>query len=230
MQKLLVPVVAILTAGILFAGPKVGARAGYYGTTNPFTGQETDGPALGGQLVLPLAGIFDLEFSGTYASSKADIVMSDFLINYVNEEYGQNFTNPEQLEPYLNQWGWTDPAILNQTYEATYHDVGLASVLKLGVPLGGSALKPYVGGGFGVHFTASDADAMLAAIETQTQGSTNIDPYDHIHPSLLGVVGISIQPPLLPISFFGEFNYSKPMGDDAGDPINAFAAGVNFGF
>jgi len=232
MQKLLVAVVAVLSAGILFAGPRVGARAGYYGTTNPFTGQDTDGPALGGQLVLPLAGLFDLEFSGTYASSKADIVMSDYLVNYVNETYGIDFSNnPDGLRQYIeSQWGWSDPGILNQTYEATYHDVGLASVLKLGVPLGASVLKPYVGGGFGVHFTASDADAMLAAIETQTQGTTTIDPYDHIHPSLLGVVGISVRPPMLPLSFFGEYNYSKPMGDEAGDPINAFAAGVNFGF
>lgn len=217
---------------IALAGPKVGARAGYYGTTNPFTGQETNGPALGGQLVLPLAGIFDLEFSGTYASSKADIVMSDYLVNYVNENYGLDFSNnPSGLQQYLqSKFGWSDPGLLNETYQATYHDVGLASVLKLGIPLGGSPLKPYVGGGFGVHFTASDADAMLAAIETQTQGSANIDPYDHIHPSLLGVIGISLQPPMLPLSFFGEYNYSKPMGDEAGDPINVFQAGVNFGF
>jgi hypothetical protein len=35
---------------------------------------------------------------------------------------------------------------------------------------------------------------------------------------------------MLPISFFGEYNYSKPMGDEAGDAINIFQAGVNFGF
>jgi hypothetical protein len=133
---------------IALAGPKVGARAGYYGTTNPFTGQETNGPALGGQLVLPLAGIFDLEFSGTYASSKADIVMSDYLVNYVNENYGLDFSNdPSGLQQYLqSKFGWSDPGLLNETYQATYHDVGLASVLKLGIPLGGSPLKPYVGG------------------------------------------------------------------------------------
>jgi hypothetical protein len=77
MLKLLVLFAA---AGLALAGPKIGVRAGYYGTNNPFTGQETNGPALGGQLVLPLAGPFDLEFSGTYASSKADIIMSDFLV------------------------------------------------------------------------------------------------------------------------------------------------------
>jgi hypothetical protein len=224
--------VLFAAAGLALAGPKIGARAGYYGTNNPFTGQETNGPALGGQLVLPLAGVLDLEFSGTYASSKADIVMSDYLVNYVRDTYGLDFSNnPDGLLQYMEQnFGWSDPGILNETYQATYHDLGLASVLKLGVPLGGSAFKPYLGGGFGVHFTASDADALLAAIETQTTGSADIDPYDHIHPSMLGVAGISIQPPMLPISFFGEYNYSKPMGDEAGDAINIFQVGVNFGF
>ncbi len=229
MLKLLVLFAA---AGLALAGPKIGVRAGYYGTNNPFTGQETNGPALGGQLVLPLAGPFDLEFSGTYASSKADIIMSDFLVDYARDQgWGDFSSNPDGLLQYLqSEYGWSDPGVFNGTYEATYHDLGLASVLKLGVPLGGSAFKPYLGGGFGVHFTASDADAMLAAIEQQTQGSTTIDPYDHIHPSMLGVAGISIQPPMLPISFFGEYNYSKPMGDEAGDAINIFQAGVNFGF
>jgi hypothetical protein len=229
MQKLFV---VLFAAAVAFAGPKVGARVGYYGTVNPFTGQDTDGPAFGGQIVLPMAGLFDLEFSGTYASSKSDIVMSDYLVNYVNNEYGIDFSNnPEGLRTYLqSQWGWSDPAMLDETFESTYHDLGLAAILKLGIPLGGSPLKPYVGGGMGVHFTASDADALLAAIETQTQGSTTIDPYDHIHPAMMGVVGLSFSPPLLPLSFFGEFNYAKPMGDEAGDAINSFQLGVNFGF
>lgn len=222
--------VLFIISALAFAGPKVGVRAGYYGTTNPFTGQDTDGPAFGGQIVLPFAGLFDLEFSGTYASSKSDIVISDYLSNYIYEETGVRYTD-QQLQQYLeSQWGWSDPSILNDTYESTYHVVGLASVLKLGVPLGASIFKPYLGGGLGVHFTGSDSDVMLAAIQQETQGEVTIDPYDHIHPSILGVVGVSVQPPLLPLSFFGEYNYSKPMGDEAGDGINTFQAGVNFGF
>lgn len=223
-------VVLFLIAALAAAGPKVGVRAGYYGTTNPFTGQDTDGPAFGGQIVLPLAGIFDLEFSGTYASSKSNIVMADYLSNYIYDQTGVRYSD-EALQAYLqSQWGWSDPEMLGGTYEATYHDLGLASVLKLGFPLGASILRPYLGGGMGVHFTASDADAMLAAIETQTQGYTTIDPYDHINPALLGVAGIQVKPPLLPLSFFGEYNYNKPMGDEAGDPIHVFQFGANFGF
>jgi len=225
MVKLLVLFIA---AGLALAGPKVGVRAGYYGTSNPFTGQDTSGPAIGGQIVLPMA-LFDLEFSGTYASSKADIVMSDFLVEYVRENGWEGYQGaPEGIIGYLEGQGWS-PDTLNSTYEATYHDLGLAGVLKLGVPLGGPVFKPYLGGGFGVHFTASDADVMLLAIERQ-QGEVTIDPYDHIHPTMLGVAGISIQPPMLPISIFGEYNYSKPIGEEAGDAINFFQAGVNFGF
>jgi hypothetical protein len=115
-------------------------------------------------------------------------------------------------------------------YNATYHNLGLAGILRADLPMGVSPLSPYIGGGAGVHFVVSDADAMLAAIEQQTTGQTTIDPYDHIFPSAEGIVGLTFKPLGAPVSVFGEVRLSKPFGDNAGSAIVTYFGGANLGF
>ena len=111
-----------------------------------------------------------------------------------------------------------------------YHNLGLAGILRTDIPLGASPVSPYVGGGAGVHFVVSDADAMLGLIEQQGTGEPAIDPYDHIFPSAEGVLGLTFQPMGVPVSMFGEVRLSKPFGDDAGDAIVTYFGGANIGF
>lgn len=217
-----------------FAGPKFGGRIGYTTAQDPFTGLDTDGAIFGGQMTFPLMPVLSLEMSGTYTSTESDISMENYLTNYIEDEYGETFDGDmDELLVYLeDQWGWDDPTAgqLLEDYTATYHNLGLAGILRADIPMGVSPLSPYVGGGAGVHFVVSDADAMLAAIEQQTTGQTTIDPYDHIFPSAEGVVGMTFSPMALPVSMFGEVRLSKPFGDDAGDAIVTYFGGANLGF
>ena len=216
------------------AGPRFGRRVGYPTADDPFTGLSTDGAIFGGQMTFPLMPMLGLELSGTYTSTESDISMDSYLTNYIEDEYGYNFEGDmDGLLDYLeNEWGWDDPTTgqLLEDYTATYHNLGLAGILRADIPMGVSPLSPYVGGGAGVHFVVSDADAMLAAIEQQTTGQTTIDPYDHIFPSAEGVVGLTFSPMALPVSVFGEVRLSKPFGDDAGDAIVTYFGGANLGF
>jgi len=232
-MKIATIVVLVLTVAAI-AGPRIGGRVGYTTADDPFTGLSTDGAIFGGQMTFPMMPILNLEISGTYTSTESDISMESYLTNYINDQYGYNFEgNTDDLLDYLeNEWGWDDPTTgqLLEDYTATYHNLGLAGILRADIPMGVSPFSPYVGGGAGVHFVVSDADAMLAAIEQQTTGQTTIDPYDHIFPSAEGVVGLTFKPMAVPVSVFGEVRLSKPFGDDAGNAIVTYFGGANLGF
>lgn len=225
--------VLFLIAAAAFAGPKVGGRVGYTTAEDPFTGLSTDGAIFGGQMTFPLMPILNLEVSG-HTSTESDISMGNYLTNYIEDQYGYNFQgNMDGLLEYLgNEWGWDDPTAgqLLEDYTATYHNLGLAGILRADIPILASPLSPYVGGGAGLHFVVSDADAMLAAIEQHTTGQTTIDPYDHIFPSVEGVAGLTFKPMGMPVSVFGEVRLSKPFGDDAGNAIVTYFGGANLGF
>jgi len=216
------------------AGPRVGGRVGYSTSEDPFTGLSTDGAIFGGQLTLPIMPVLGIEISGTYTSTQSDVSMEDYLTNYIEDEYGIDYTGDiDGLRNYLeNELGWSIPAETDMLsdYTATYHNLGLAGILKADIPMGGSPFTPYVGGGGGVHFVVSDADAMLAMLEQQTTGEPAIDPYDHIFPSAEGVLGLTFKPMGAPVSMFGEVRLSKPFGDDAGDAIINYFGGANLGF
>lgn len=227
-------IIALVLAVSALAGPRIGGRIGYTTAEDPFTGLSTDGAIFGGQVTFPLMPVLNLEMSGTYTSTESDVSMEDFVANYVEEEYGYNYNGDiDDLTAYLeNELDWEVPGQgdMLADYTATYHNLGLAGILRADIPMGASPLSPYVGGGAGVHFVVSDADAMLALIQQQTTGEPAIDPYDHIFPSLEGVVGLTLKPMGAPVSMFGEVRLSKPFGDDAGDAIVTYYGGANLGF
>ncbi len=232
-MKIAIYAVLVLAVAAI-AGPKFGGRVGYTTADDPFTGLSADGAIFGGQMLFPLMPMLGLEVSGTYTSTESDVSMEDYLANYLKDEYNYDYSgNIDDLSNYLeNELGWTVPseADMISDYTATYHNLGLAGLLRADIPMGASPLKPYVGGGGGVHFVVSDADAMLGMLEQQSTGEPAIDPYDHIFPSAEGVVGLTFQPLGMPVSAFGEVRLSKPFGDDAGDAIVSYFAGANLGF
>ena len=223
----------VLIASVALAGPRIGGRVGYSTAEDPFTGLTANGAIFGGQLTLPLMPLLGVEISGTYTSTESDVSMESYLANYLSDEYDFEYNgNIDDLRNYMEgQLGWDLPAetAMLEDYTATYHNLGLAGILRADIPLGSSPVSPYVGGGGGVHFVVSDADAMLAMIQQQT-GEPAIDPYDHIFPSAEGVVGLNFKPAAIPISMFGEVRISKPFGDDAGDAIITYFGGANLGF
>ncbi|MBN1433668.1 hypothetical protein JW921_02840 [Candidatus Fermentibacterales bacterium] len=227
---LLIVVVAVPVA---LAGPRIGGRAGYFSGGEPRAG-DASGPAFGGQFVLPILGVADLEVSALYASSETDITLENYLMNYIEEEEGVEFGGSlDSLLGYLEQeWGWTAPDETEflQSYTATYHDLDLAATLKLGLPLGSSPIKPYIGGGAGAHFIVSDADLLIQYVQEQTGEGSPLDVYDHVHPGIHGVVGASLSPPALPVSFFAEYKYTHALGEEAGaGGISQIVGGVNLG-
>ncbi|MCD6588518.1 MAG: hypothetical protein J7K88_08200 [Candidatus Fermentibacteraceae bacterium] len=232
MRKTVFTVLFIATA--VLAGPGVGGRVGYTTSDDPFTGMSADGPIFGGQLAFPLMPVLGIEISGTYTSTESDISMESYLANYLSDEYGYEYNgNIDDLRNYLeNELEWTLPAEADmlKDYRATYHNLGLAAILRADIPMGSSPFKPYVGGGGGVHFVVSDADAMLGMLQQQATGDPAIDPYDHVFPSAEGVIGMSFKPAGMPASLFGEIRLSKPFGDDAGEAIVSYFGGANLGF
>jgi hypothetical protein len=220
-------------AAVAAAGPKIGGRVGYTTADDPFTGLSADGAIFGGQVAFPLMPVLSLELSGTYTSTQSDISMESYLTQYIEDEYGVNYQGDlDGLLDYLeNEWGWSNPEAnqMLEDYTATYHNLGLAGILRADIPIAGP-LTPYIGGGGGINFVVSDADAMLAVIEQQTTGNTTIDPYDHIFPAAAGVLGVTFQPMGMPISAFSEIRLSKPFGDEAGDATVSYFAGANLGF
>lgn len=222
-----------LVVAVALAGPRIGGRVGYTTAEDPFTGLSTDGAIFGGQVTFPILPVLGIEVSGTYTSTESDISMESYLANYLEDEYGFTYgNNIDDLYNYVeNELGWTLPAEADmyKDYTATYHNLGLAAILRADIPMGSSPFSPYVGGGGGVHFVVSDADAMLAMIQQQT-GEPAIDPYDHIFPSAEGVIGLTFKPAGAPVSTFGEVRLSKPFGDEAGDAIVTYFGGVNLGF
>lgn len=233
MKKFLI---LVLVCGIATAGMKFGGRVGYYSGDDPRTGQSASSAVLGGQLTFPLLGLMDLEISGSYAGSESDITMENYLITYIEDEYGHNFQgSPDSLYQYLeNEWGWSPDSIRSQMlsdYTANFHDIDLGATMKIKIPIGAMPLKPYIGAGGGVHILFSDADVLMQVVNEQTGGTVSIDPYDHIHPGIHGVIGVAFEPPMVPLSVFGEYKYTKPIAsDNEVDGISMFYAGVNMGF
>ncbi|MCD4776532.1 MAG: hypothetical protein K8S15_10860 [Candidatus Aegiribacteria sp.] len=228
--------ILMLICGISTAGVRFGGRIGYYNGNDPRTGQSASGAVFGGQLSFPLLSLVELEVSGSYAGSESDITMEQYLVTYIENEYGQNFREDTTgLYQYLeNEWGWSPDSIESQMlggYTATFHDIDLGATMKIRIPIGALPLKPYIGAGGGAHILFSDADVLLQVINEETGGSVSIDPYDHVHPGIHGVLGVSFEPPLVPLSVFAEYKYTKPISSDKEvDGISMFYGGVNLGF
>lgn len=225
----------LLAAAVAWAGPRFGGRIGYYSGNEPRTGETAGSAIYGGQFVLPLMNLVSLEFSAGYASSKSDITLDSYLFNYLEQEQGVDLGgNLDSLVQYLeDEWGWSDPTLLDslQAYQVTFHDLDLGATLKINIPVGAVPVQPYIGGGGGAHLIVSDADVLLQVVSQQTGGVVTIDPYDKVHPEVHGVIGVSFQPPMLPLSVFGEYKYARTMGEEAGaGAISSVYAGVNLGF
>ncbi len=232
MKKILI---LMLICGIATAGIRFGGRLGYYSGDDPRTGQSASSAVYGGQLSFPLLSLVELEISGSYAGSESDITMEQYLISYIEDEYGQSFEDTTGLYQYLeNEWKWSPDSIGSQMlsdYTATFHDIDLGATMKIKIPIGAIPVKPYVGAGGGAHILFSDADVLLQVVNEETGGSVNIDPYDHVHPGIHGVLGVSFEPPMAPLSVFAEYKYTKPIAsDNEVDGISMFYGGVNLGF
>ncbi len=233
MKKILL---VLIICGVAAAGMKIGGRIGYYNGDDPRTQQTASGTVFGGQITLPLLGMVDLEISGAYAGSESDISMQQYLVTYIEDEYGMSFQGDTTgLTQYLEDtWGWSPDSLqteLFNDYTATFHDIDLGATLKVKIPIGALPLHPYVGGGAGAHILFSDADVLIDVANQQTGGQLSIDPYDHVHPGIHGVVGAAFEPPAVPISFFGEYKYTKPIsGNDEVGGISMVYFGVNLGF
>lgn len=226
----------MLVCGIATAGVRLGGRLGYYSGDDPRTGQSASSTVFGGQLSFPLMSLLELEISGSYASSESDITMQQYLISYIEEEYGQNYEGDSLgLFQYLEEeWEWTPDSLSTQLmgdYTATFHDIDLGATLKIKIPIGTIPLKPYIGAGGGAHIIFSDADVLMQVVSSETGGAVAIDPYDHVHPGIHGVVGVSFDPPMVPLSVFGEYKYTKPLAsDNEVDGISMYYIGLNLGF
>lgn len=226
--------VAIL-AGLAAAGPRFGGRVGYYNGNEPRTGESAQNPIFGGQFQFPIMDLVTLEFSAGYTSSESDITLQDYLFNYIEQEEGIDLGgNVDSLLGYLEEeWGWEAPEQQEflESYTATFHDLDLATTLKINLPLGAMPVEPYIGGGAGVHVMVSDADLLIQYVQQQTGEGSPLDVYDKIHPSVHGVLGASFQPAPLPLSFFAEYRYTRTLGDEAGSGnIGTVWAGANIGF
>jgi hypothetical protein len=232
MRKMLL---LLVICGVAFAGMRIGGRIGYYDGDDPRTQQTASGAVFGGQIVMPLLGMVDLEISGSYAGSESDISMQQYLVTYLEDEYGVNFEGDTTgLTQYLeDEWGWSPDSIqteLLNDYTATFHDIDLGATMKVKIPIGALPLRPYVGLGGGAHILFSDADVLLQVANEQTGGQLSIDPYDKVHPGVHGVVGAAFEPPAVPISFFAEYKYTKPLGEDDVDGVSMVYFGANLGF
>ena len=228
--------IVLLVSGTAFAGVQFGGRIGHYSGDDPRTGQSASSAVYGGQISFPLLSLVVFEISGTYAGSESDITLENYLVTYINDEYGYNFDGDTQgLEDYLeNEWGWSPDDISDQImgeYTAKFHDINLGATMKVMIPIGALPLKPYIGGGGGAHILFSDADILMQVVNEETGGAIAIDPYDHVHPGIHGVIGVSFEPPMIPLSIFGEFKHTKPLSsDNEVGGINMFYAGLNLGF
>jgi len=225
---LLVPAIAAAA----LAGPRIGGRVGYYSGNDPRTEDGGSSPFFGGQIALPLMEMVSLELSAGYASTETDILLSDYLLDYIEQEEGVR-VDPDSLLDYLeNEWGWTGGgAEFARNYTATFHDLDLAATLKVGIPIGNLPFRPYVGGGGGAHIMVSDADLLIEYVEQQTGEGSPLEVYDKIHPSVHGVVGADFRPPALPVSLFAEYRYARVLGEEAGaGDIGSINTGVNLGF
>lgn len=228
--------VILIICGIAFAGVRFGGRVGYYDGDDPRTGQSAASAVFGGQLSIPLLSLAELEISGSYSGSESDITMQQYLVSYIEDEYGQNFEGDSLgLTQYLeDQWQWSPDSLqgeLLNDYTATFHDIDLGATMKVKIPIGALPLKPYIGAGGGAHILFSDADVLLQVVNEETGGNVSIDPYDHVHPGIHGVLGVSFEPPMVPLSVFGEYKYTKPLSSENDvSGINMFYAGVNLGF
>jgi len=228
--------IMIIICGIADAGVRFGGRVGYYDGDDPRTGQSASSAVYGGQLSFPLMSLLEFEISGSYAGTESDITMEQYLVSYIEDEYGQSFQGDTSgLYQYLeNQWGWSPDSISSQMmsgYTATFHDIDLGVTMKVKIPIGALPLKPYVGAGGGAHILFSDADVLLQVVNEETGGTVNIDPYDHVHPGVHGVLGVSFEPPMVPLSVFAEYKYTKPIASETEvDGISMFYGGINLGF
>ncbi len=228
--------IVLLVCGTAFAGVRFGGRVGHYSGDDPRTGQSASSMVYGGQISFPLLSLIEIEISGSYAGRESDITLYNYLVTYINDEYNHNFEDDSLgLIDYLeNEWGWSPDDISTEMmgeYTATFYDIDLGATMKIKIPIGAIPLKPYIGGGGGAHIIFSDADVLLQVVNEETGGALAISPYDHVYPGIHGVLGVSFEPPMIPLSVFGEFKHTKPLSsNNEVDGINMFYAGINLGF
>jgi len=223
-----------LISGIALAGVRFGGRIGYYNGNDPRTNLDEGCLVYGGQVVFSFVDMIQLEFSAGYASSESEITMEQYLLSYL-EDNVPDFV-PDSLVGYLEEQGWNPSDIegdLLGEYTATFYDLELGGTVKVMLPfIPLPVLKPYIGLGGGAHIIFSDADVLMQVASEETGGLIEMDPYDHVHPGIHGVVGLQFKPHLVPLSVFAEYKYAKPFGSDENEAegIGMFYGGINIGF
>lgn len=101
------------------------------------------------------------------------------------------------------------------TTDFEFRDISLVAIAKKNVvPLPGSPLSLYVGGGLGWH-------VMNTEVATGALGDPSLadDPFSLISntgkASVIGMLGVKIAPPVFPLALFGEARFGRIFTDEA---------------
>jgi len=95
-------------------------------------------------------------------------------------------------------------AVLDTTVEIDYHDLSLNASAKYNLPLPLVMVKPYIGGGIGVHLLGSKLDI---AKELITSGKLEPD-FSTTKNSFHLLAGLKFHIPMIPFDIFAEGRYT----------------------
>jgi len=113
------------------------------------------------------------------------------------------------------------PGVGEQSAEATYHLVSLNGTAKYNFSIVAVPIKPYLGGGLGMHFMASTVDLP----ELQTTVPIDSD-FDESKAGIHGLAGLALSFPLFPLEIFAEGRRTLIFTEDETTSENAFYAGL----
>lgn len=113
------------------------------------------------------------------------------------------------------------PGVGDKRAEATYRLVSLNGTAKYNFSITPVPIKPYLGGGLGMHFVASTVDL------PELQTSVPIDPdFDDSKTGIHGLAGLALSFPLFPLEIFAEGRRVLIFTEDETTSANSLYAGL----
>ncbi len=95
-------------------------------------------------------------------------------------------------------------AVLDTTVKIDYHDLSLNASAKYNLPLSLVVVKPYIGGGIGMHLLGSKFDIAKERLKDKS-----LDPnYAPTKNSLHLLAGLKFHIPMIPFDIFAEGRYT----------------------
>ena len=113
------------------------------------------------------------------------------------------------------------PGVGEQSAEATYHLVSLNGTAKYNFSIVAVPIKPYLGGGLGMHFLASTVDLP----ELQTTVPIDSD-FDESKAGIHALAGLAVSFPLFPLEIFAEGRRTLIFTEGETTSANAFYVGL----